>query len=263
MQTKITDEKKLEIALAYQQGQSTIEIANNYGCSTTIVYRALKLLETPRRTGGHQPPNFKDTYFDQINTEEKAYFLGLIIADGSVCQPSRGGQKIFQLELLEQDNKLIAQLCQELQYPLSRIKTYQRTGRSATSKVSITSNQLAKSLAKYGVVADKAPWTELPTIDASLMRHALRGLYDGDGSIAKYRLVLTAGNTVILNQVRDHLISTLSLNPKAIRIYKTGERAWALSINRKLERQSVMKHLYQDASVAMQRKARWLGNQSE
>lgn len=260
MQTKITDEKKLEIALAYQQGQSAVQIAKRYGCSSTVVYRALKLLKVPRRTGGHQPPTFKENHFDQIDTESKAYFLGLIIADGSVCQPNKGGQKIFQIELLEQDKELIIQLCQQLQYPVSRIKTYQRKGRSATTKVCITSNRLAQSLSEYGVIANKAAYTKLPKLNKNLMRHFLRGLYDGDGSIAKYRLVLTAGNTVILNQVRDHLVNALDLNPEAIKIYKTGERAWALSVNRKLERQSVMKYLYYDASVSMQRKARWLGN---
>lgn len=263
MHSKTTDEQKLQIGIEYQEGLTAKELAAIYNCSSTVIYRILKQLDIPRRTGGHQPPVFNDSYFDKINTEKKAYFLGLLIADGSVCQPSRSGQKLFQLELLQQDNYLIKELCKELKYPIDRIKTYKRADKSATSKVSIISNRLAASLKPYGIIADKAPWTKLPAVTTNLTRHVLRGLYDGDGSIAKYRLVLTAGNTVILNQVKNHLVQTLSLNPEAIKIYHTAERAWSLSINRKLERASVMKYLYENASVKMIRKARWLGNQPE
>src|SRR5699024_7533211 len=41
-------------------------------------------------------------FFETINTEEKAYFLGLIIADGSVVTTS-GRSPSIRLELIDQD----------------------------------------------------------------------------------------------------------------------------------------------------------------
>jgi hypothetical protein len=256
----LEDWQEAYIASAYSKGVTTIELQDLFQCSNTLIYNVLKDKNIPRKTGGLEPPLFDHSYFDLINDEYKAYFLGLIIADGSVCQTKRGGQKLFQLELKEEDSYLIESLAKDLNWPLDRIRTYKRFNRNPTTKISIYSNRLADSLATHGVIANKSTTSYLPQIETSLMRHLLRGLFDGDGSIGKYRLTLVAGNINILNQVKDYFINALSLNKDALKIYQTGLNTWTLSINRKLERNKIITFLYNSVSIAMLRKAHWLGN---
>lgn len=258
-----TQEQELEICREYLAGSSSNDLATKYNCSGGAILKLLKRNRTPRRGGGNTPPDFNDAFFSELDTEEKAYFFGLIAADGSVCQPNKGGQKRFQLELIEQDKYLIKAFCSAIGYPVNRIRTYKRPNRSKTSKVSITSNIFCNSLEVLGIKSGKANGFPMPALDEPYMKHFLRGLFDGDGSVGDYRLTLTAGNTEILEQVKDYLVTKLKLNQLALKIYKTGPRTWTLSVNRKLERHQILQYLYADSTIKMERKARYLGDQMQ
>lgn len=49
-------------------------------------------------------------------------------------------------------------------------------------KISITSNQLYNSLIKHGCIDRKSKIIRIPDIDKNLIRHFIRGYFDGDGS---------------------------------------------------------------------------------
>ena len=56
--------------------------------------------------------DFNDNYFENIDTEEKAYFLGLIYSDGNVRE--RNGKYYLNIELKREDKYILEKFASEL-----------------------------------------------------------------------------------------------------------------------------------------------------
>jgi intein-encoded DNA endonuclease-like protein len=121
-------------------------------------------------------------YFDKIDTEEKAYLLGLFLADGWVSKTRFGiSLQIEDLEILEKfkvltDNKT-----------LIRNRSTSVHKRKSVATLTWTSSYMKKSLLKYNIGSNKTynkdfvfPFEAIPS---HLQRHFVRGFLDGDGSI--------------------------------------------------------------------------------
>lgn len=132
----------------------------------------------------------RHNFFANIETEIQAYLLGLLMSDGSV------NSKNYQIKLHinEKDRELFNYLRiispEAGEYTLRGYTSNAITpdGRQVTNKGSvalyINSEILVKDLAKYGIVDNKT-YTQLhiPKISKDLIRHFIRGYFDGDGCI--------------------------------------------------------------------------------
>jgi len=132
------------------------------------------------------------SYFDIIDTEEKAYFLGLIYADGSIIEQSNKDgkyrQKQLALALQEEDRYLLDCLCANIKpkkkvsvvhTPNMKAKNWKRR---AVFKVS--SDQICENLIKLGCLQRKSEvGMTYPHVAENLNRHFIRGFFDGDGCI--------------------------------------------------------------------------------
>jgi DNA invertase Pin-like site-specific DNA recombinase len=121
----------------------------------------------------------KHDYFNVIDTEEKAYFLGLMYADGYNGE----FHNQIKLKLHRKDKAILESFSKALTYgdslpPLSE----DFSGNSDTLSVQLTSKQLCDDLATLGCIQAKAHKTIFPTfLNSELMRHFVRGYFDGDG----------------------------------------------------------------------------------
>ncbi len=120
----------------------------------------------------------KEHFFQKINCEENAYFLGLLIADGNVFKDNTGRQASISITLDLKDEYMLQKFKEVLQVNTS----IGYDGRGC-GQIAIRSNIMAEDLAKYGVVPRKSYHTYLPEIPNQYMWHVLRGIFDGDGSI--------------------------------------------------------------------------------
>jgi DNA-binding transcriptional regulator WhiA len=114
--------------------------------------------------------------FETIDTEEKAYWLGFLYADGSV------GSKEHKIELglAEQDLKQIEKF-RDFIGIMNKI-SYRPTTKSY--RYSFRSESCKKDLIKQGCVPKKSLILKFPTEDQvpkDLIRHFIRGYFDGDG----------------------------------------------------------------------------------
>ena len=124
-------------------------------------------------------PELKEDFFENIDCEEKAYFLGLLIADGNVFIDDKDNrQASISITLDSGDEYLL-----ETFRALLKINTSITHDGRGCSQIAIRSNKMAQSLEKYGVIPRKSFDTYLPRISDDLMPHLLRGILDGDGSI--------------------------------------------------------------------------------
>ena len=93
-----------EIIELYNTYNNISVIAEKLGCCAANVCRRLKKAGviisrdyTKRRESSREKTYVDESYFKEINTESKAYFLGLMYADGSVSKNT------FYLKLKDED----------------------------------------------------------------------------------------------------------------------------------------------------------------
>lgn len=127
---------------------------------------------------------FNEEYFDNIDTPNKAYILGLLLADGNNYD-----NRILRLSLKESDKSILDRIVKELEYDGElRYIDYKSKNYNQSNQYLLTlcSKHLCRALCFYGVVPNKSLILQFPTnIRHDLYRHLIRGYIDGDGSISK------------------------------------------------------------------------------
>lgn len=130
--------------------------------------------------------NFNDKIFDCIDTEEKAYWLGFIFADGTISSnPLKENKKkvyTFELSLKQDDINHLEKLKELLKTPRPIIKSENRC------RLLVNSKHFWETLNNYGCTPNKSLTLQFPLEnifkEKSLIRHFIRGYFDGDGCIS-------------------------------------------------------------------------------
>lgn len=200
------------------------------------------------------------SFFKQIDTEEKAYWLGFIFADGSI--EKQGKYESYRLSFTQKGSDVdhLYKLRRALE---SEHKITVKTDSSTRYKEPITqaryrvnSNELVNDLMELGLVQRKTGKERLPEVSSTLKKHLIRGYIDGNGWIRKKGGI---GYVATTTQVRDYITSYLSNVLNVYVAIKDESRMYNVSvyncnINRKNDYIKVMEHLYQDATIYLTRK---------
>lgn len=163
-----------QIKQMYKDGKSSIKIGDELGISKVTIIYILKRENVDRRT--HQELNLKfkcnEHFFDSIDSESKAYWLGFISADGYIRPAPK---RILGITLSDKDEHHI----QLLKNALGSDHTITKYG--GTARLHIYSDFLTSALAVHGVIQNKTFTMEFPSIPQHIIRHFIRGYFDGDG----------------------------------------------------------------------------------
>lgn len=171
-----------QAAKIYLSGKSVPVIEKEYGVNRDKLY---KFLKNNKMTRSHREKSLKyycnENFFDDINNEIKAYWLGYICADGYIYKTKYGhaisisSKDVDHLKLFTKDI--------ESNYEVKEYDAKTTYGQTHYGKITITSTKLFNSLNRKGCVERKTKVLLPPKIDKNLERHWIRGYYDGDGSI--------------------------------------------------------------------------------
>jgi len=130
--------------------------------------------------------SLNENYFEVINTEEKAYWLGFLYADGCVCRS--GKIKHLEMTLKEEDSRHIKKFLNAIESnaPIINKTIILNNKQYEACKVSIGSAKMCRDLIKIGCTPRKSLTLTFP--DESILRkdlisHFIRGYVDGDGWI--------------------------------------------------------------------------------
>ncbi len=169
-----TDEA--EVCRLYLSGCSGVELAARYGCNHHTIYNALRRngIESRSNSEAHRKYACDFGFFHSIDSESKAYWLGFVAADGSVYK------NVVSVGLASKDRGHVLRFRAALksEHP---VRDYLNDG-FPRSELSIGCEEMARDLLKNGVGLRKSLTHEWPmTIPAHLLRHYLRGYFDGDG----------------------------------------------------------------------------------
>ena len=117
-------------------------------------------------------------YFKNIDTEDKAYWLGFIYADGCVTKDHK--KLIINLSPVDIYHLKLFNDCINSDYHIS----YQDNNRYVS--LSISNKQFVENLIDKGCVPRKSLILQFPDewqVPKHLLRHFIRGYFDGDGCL--------------------------------------------------------------------------------
>lgn len=162
------------------------EIAVILKVTKSTVYKKLKkynLLKTSRTCNRY---SVNQEFFKDIDTEEKAYWLGFLYADGCIYKGASKNSYRMQINIQASDSDVLEKFKNSIQAnnPIT-YKTIQEKHNIATLKMNNTI--FCEYLMSHGVIPRKSLICTFPEIDDNLVRHFIRGYFDGDGCISKYK----------------------------------------------------------------------------
>lgn len=110
---------------------------------------------------------------------EMAYVLGFIAADGNICHSGRA----HTLHIACDDIDIIEKIKQVIKYEGKIHKKIRANGKTSYS-LRICDPVIFKSLQKLNITERKSLTLTPPKIPKKLVRHFIRGYFDGDGSVS-------------------------------------------------------------------------------
>lgn len=176
---QLTESDKDEIVQMFSDKIGIRQIAKIFPCTVRAVPLVLKERGIIAKRKNRYALN--EHYFDNINTEQQAYWLGFIMADGCITTSN-----YFAFTLAEKDKDMVYQLAKDLQYtgsvytPDISSSNFHRTN---SYRINFSSKLLCDALRKLNITEHKALREDVPMLSENLMRHFIRGMFDGDGSV--------------------------------------------------------------------------------
>lgn len=127
-----------------------------------------------------------EEYFKVIDTEDKAYWLGFLYADGCVCvrkKDDRVKSMTLEVTLKSTDKEHLEKFANCLDYRNYSINYRITQEGHESARLSVYCTSLCRDLIDKGCVPNKSLVLKFPSLDDSLIKHFLRGYIDGDGYI--------------------------------------------------------------------------------
>lgn len=239
-----TDDQVAYIIDKYLNENYTLkQLGKEFGCNYGTIRNLLNKNNIKSR-GNKQGYPRNEYYFYQIDTAEKAYWLGFLYADGCVHSTNYEiSINITDKEHIEKFQKAIGAINHQI--------TITEDKRFANAKTlyqfSIKDKQLHSDLIKWGCIPQKTfKLSSIPNIPRNFISHFLRGYFDGDGSLHylkgtnNYRISFTSGAKDFLNDIQKELVTNVSLN--------CNNNTYHLQISGRKQVARILQYLYQDSN---------------
>lgn len=250
------------IVEAYLKGASLKEAAAPFGYSHEVTYSSLKLagLKSRDRSAAHRNHRIYDLnerFFDKLDSEKKAYWLGFITADGSIW----GNRISITLKSSDSDDDHLKHFLLDIgsTSPIRYYKYHTPAGRERLAvQATVYSERLVGNLLAFGVGPNKSLTVEpYYGIDPALERHYWRGMFDGDGCICqptgkKAFTMSLVGNKMMLGGFRTFVNTHTRMRAEVHPISNT--RSFRLAYNGVGKLQELARLLYDGATVYLGRK---------
>jgi len=252
--------KKLQISnnviiQMYNTGLSCQKIADQLKCSEAYINKKLRELNIVKRTNSiYRKRDFNDHFFDDIDNEEKAYWLGFLYADGCV-QNKKTGQKLISLAV--KDKEVIDKFIKSINGNF-KTKTYKDV-----HVVHLTSLIMFNALIKHGCIPRKSLVLTFPELKKSLVHHFIRGYFDGDGCVYTYNPKNYNKTNTIYNSIGVNICGTQEFLECISRNFSTNQpkkdkrkenNIWYLSFSGSKKTKFFYEYLYKDATIWLTRK---------
>lgn len=204
-------------------------------------------------------------YFDDINTEEKAYWLGFLTADGWVNKNDKNNAGVTGIELqygdishLKKFNKSIGGNYQITDRWRECTLSNDKTKKNHMCCIRIFSLTMYNSLVRIGFSNNKSYDFHVPNLPHNLIRHYIRGYFDGDGCLCFTNKSFNINFTTASKALNDDVVNILrSENFNCYEdnyISDFGTLMYRLDIYRQRDKINFLDWIYGDANIYLDRK---------
>ena len=176
------------------------------------------MVELGIKTKGHYVgKNSGCDYFKQIDTRQKAYYLGFIFADGSIVNLSTDtkNKKRLSLTITEGDKYLLQNFLQDSGIQAKIFLTHVKD-KKPRCQININSTKIVEDLEKLGVQYNKSSkdkfWI-IPNIPKKFIVDFIRGYFDGDGIAYSDGRLGFCGNKQILEYIKEYFNNFVKGDP--------------------------------------------------
>jgi transposase-like protein len=246
-------EKSIEL---YKNGSCMLTVCDMTGISIACLSRHLKRLGLSRSNKENSRKyQVNNLFFQKIDTENKAYWLGFMYADGFITCQRFVGCSLHEKDLAHlQKFKHALEATYEIRHYINKSFGVE----VPYVRLLMTSWQLFADLITKGVVERKSLVLTFPSeniVPNNLVHHFIRGYFDGDGSFSKshdgYKFKL-CGTKELLNSVANQIGHP---NVKLYKRHKDSKKNnYQFDIGGRLQVVKIGDFMYNNASVFLDRK---------
>lgn len=201
-------------------------------------------------------------YFENIDNEWKAYWLGFLYADGCVILNEKDGKFKYSVSIsLKIGDKFhLEKFLNSLQSDavIKENKTNYKDYYSA--KISICNKKICTDLIKHGCVPRKTFVLKFPDLRKDLIRHFIRGYFDGDGCISinkekRFVRINIVGNYDMLSSICDIIEKECNINKPVFQPISNGKNnIYSIQYGNVYSCQKIYNYLYKDCNICLDRK---------
>lgn len=258
-----TSQHLIDAVLRYEAGEEVPEIAKSMGVTSVNINAFFRRIGLHRR---NSRTYFNESYFKEIDSEDKAYFLGFILADGciynnrvclGISDTDVGILERFKA-FLDTDKKIYKSSCTGISGKVTNI-----------CRIELISDKMVDDLAKLSILPNKTLHCKYPSdmIGSTYERDFIRGIWDGDGTISQYLSkrgddgaihnkyhASVCGTLDICESLRERLRPILEVEGYISKRFDTENCCYTLSYSGGKCVGKLMKYLYEESSVSLDRK---------
>jgi hypothetical protein len=181
---RIDEQTAKFIVSEYTSGRASTSIAEELKIDGSTVCRILKRngIEIRPAEVNKRTYNIEQDYFETIDTEDKAYFLGFLYADGCLYDDSN----CIKIEIHPKDRDILERFSQAI-YGFVKIELSIDKDKKESIRTCVYSKKMKSDLVALGCAPNKSFTITFPSdlfVPDNLIWHFTRGYFDGDGCIS-------------------------------------------------------------------------------
>lgn len=261
---KINLNQEKEICLLYENGENGHLIAKKFNINPVTVYRIIRKHGFLVKSMSQAKTIYQidENLFNKIDCEWKAYFLGLLFADGNVHKNNIKLALQFKDKLiLEKLNKIVFNGDKNLTHCKGQ-KIVTKLGKEYWGKdkflLEISNKKISEAIRDLGCVSNKSLILKFPNeeqVPKEFLNHFIRGYFDGDGTIFNRKNTKQLGFKILgskyfIPKLKEYFINNLELE------LKIRERGNILSLETydREKIQIIYQFMYKDSNLFLERK---------
>lgn len=265
--SNVSNSQKIEIVNMYKNGLSITQIGEKLKIHHKLISTILEENDVKRINNNKRIYKLNESYFDKIDTPNKAYILGFLYADGSNIID----KCTIAMSLEESDKEILEKIRLEIgsEKQLEFIKQSKRQDINNNYcykdmwRLLLFSKHMCDTLNNLGMIPNKSLKLEFPEwLNKNLYSHFIRGYFDGDGSLCiyqkkngKYQSLLTITSTNnFCNKCLEIIRKELEIGGGIYDASNHNGITKVLAISGFVQLEKILNWLYKDAELFMKRK---------
>lgn len=249
----------IDIVELYKNNFALSSIGKKYSVNRNVIKRILleNNIELRKVTTKYQS---NTDIFKQIDTKEKAYWLGFIAADGCIYKRNNNKSGSFLvISLSRKDKNHLIKFKEFMGSNVPILDFIQDKGYSnhtEMSKIIINSTDLVNDLCLLGITNKKSLTLKPPKINPQYYLPFIKGYFDGDGSLYKIKSTNNWGlNFEGTKEMLEWIADVLHLNNKLEKRYKDNpNNNYYIRCGGNNKTYIIMKEFYESVDISLDRK---------